>query len=205
MAAGGDGQEKGTGFHHPYIIGTSGRCMFERDRRLIMARVAVQHTRPHREPPTARAIAPRAQSVDAIRNLSASWQEREGHFPCEVSAARQFTVAASVSPERFTSLQVALLVDPAPRPGHASASALASKISLLACEQEVSISEASRLVVTRADMELATSEAATTALRATHADGPVAMYLDALAESVAGARRHYERADPARYSSTTDA
>ena len=103
--------------------------MFDEPRRLNMARVAVQHTRPQRESPTPCAILPRAQSADALRYLSAAWQERDGYFPCEVSASRQFTVAASVSPERFTSLQIALLLDPAPRAGNGYASALASKIA----------------------------------------------------------------------------
>ncbi len=87
--------------------------------------------------------------------------------------------------------------------GRDAASGLPNVISLLACEEEVSISEATSLVVARADMELATSQAATAALRANHAEGPIVRYLDTLADSVAGARRHYERADPARYSSTT--
>lgn len=73
-------------------------------------------------------------------------------------------------------------------------------ISLLASEHAISLSEASRMVAARAERELSTCAAAMAELRATRTEGAVLRYLGTLDDSIAGAKRHYERADPDRYS-----
>lgn len=80
----------------------------------------------------ARSIPARAQPntwAAGLHYVSTEWTEHEGHFPCQVSADRRFTEGGSVAPERFTALQIALLLGPAPRAGSQAASALAAKVA----------------------------------------------------------------------------
>lgn len=72
-------------------------------------------------------------------------------------------------------------------------------IALHARARGKSLGEAVRAIGARADADLAAYRGASAALRAPGTDAAVLAYLDAVDDGVAGAIRHHQQVDPARY------
>ncbi len=75
-------------------------------------------------------------------------------------------------------------------------------IALHAEERDLPLADADREIATRADLELAAFQSATSGIVTSERPPAVTSYLEALVAAVTGARRHNRSGDPARYAAS---